>query len=114
WRDTMKYIRQTDIEFEVKPYTHDVMNEKTKHNGEKLDESTCPQLSFYTIAGPLFFGAADLFESMITRSINKRPTVLILKMKHVPTLDATGAANLESLVTDFNAIGGTTIISEVN
>jgi sulfate permease, SulP family len=35
-------------------------------------------------------------------------------MKHVSTLDATGAANLDSLVTDFNNIGGITIISEAN
>src|SRR5699024_5583410 len=110
----ISFIKRMGEVLEVKHVTPDVMKEKTNHNGEKLDESTCPQLSFYTIAGPLFFGAADRFESMITRSINKRPTVLILKMKHVPTLDATGAANLESLVTDFNAIGGTTIISEVN
>lgn len=110
----ISFIKRMGDVFEVKQVTPDLMKEKTNNNGEKLDESTCPQLSFYTIAGPLFFGAADRFESMITRSINKRPTVLILKMKHVPTLDATGAANLESLVTDFNAIGGTTVISEAN
>src|SRR5699024_9392240 len=58
-----------------------------KKNGETKPEnygSTCPQLSFYTIDGPLFFGAADRFESIITRSINKRPKVLILKLKNVP------------------------------
>src|SRR5699024_2631865 len=76
-----------------------------KKNGETKPEnygSTCPQLSFYTIDGPLFFGAADRFESIITRSINKRPEVLILKLKNVPFLDVTGAANLEYLVTDFH------------
>ena len=86
-----------------------------KKNGQTKPEnygSTCPQLSFYTIDGPLFFGAADRFESIITRSINKRPKVLILKLKNVPFLDVTGTANLESLVTDFHKIGGTTLISE--
>lgn len=88
-----------------------------KRNGETRSEeydSTCPQLSFYTIDGPLFFGAADRFESIITRSINKRPKVLILKIKNVPILDATGAANLESLITDFHNMGGITLISESN
>ena len=89
----------------------------TKRNGRTNSEeygTTCPQLSFYTIDGPLFFGAADRFESTITRSINKRPKVLILKIKNVPMLDATGAANLESLITDFHNMGGTTLISEAN
>ena len=89
----------------------------TKRNGLTSSEeydTTCPQLSFYTIDGPLFFGAADRFESTITRSINKRPEVLILKIKNVPMLDATGAANLESLIIDFHNMGGTTLISEAN
>lgn len=88
-----------------------------KRNGEAGTEeydTTCRQLSFYTIDGPLFFGAADRFESTITRSINKRPKVLILKIKNVPILDATGSANLESLVTDFQNMGGITLISEAN
>ncbi|SHG62699.1 sulfate permease, SulP family [Virgibacillus chiguensis] len=85
-------------------------------HGNHLDtlSSTCPKLSFYTVGGALFFGAADKFESIITRSINQRPKVLILKMKHVSILDATGAANLDSLVTDFKNMGGIIIISEAN
>lgn len=77
-------------------------------------ESKCPQLSFYTVTGPLFFGAADKFETIITRSINKRPTVLVLKVKHVPIIDATAEANLRSLVKDFKKMGGIVLISEVN
>ncbi|MFC0301696.1 SulP family inorganic anion transporter [Virgibacillus soli] len=75
----------------------------------------CPRISFFTVAGPLFFGAADKFESILTQSINKRPNVIILKMKYVSFLDATGAENLRSLVNDFkNNIGGTILLSEVN
>lgn len=77
-------------------------------------ESTCPQISFFTVEGPLFFGAADKFESVITYHINKRPKVLILKMKHVSIIDATGIANLSSLVRDFHKTGGVTLFSEVN
>src|SRR5690606_24174370 len=77
-------------------------------------ESTCPKISFFTVEGPLFFGAADKFESVITYHINKRPKVLILKMKHVSIIDATGIANLSSLVRDFHKTGGVTLFSEVN
>ncbi|WP_330949616.1 SulP family inorganic anion transporter [Virgibacillus sp. MG-45] len=96
----------------------EVIPSLTKENniGEEAveDSGNCSQLSFYTVAGPLFFGAADKFESIITRSINKRPQVLILKMKYVSLLDATGATNLSALVKDFKQIGGTILISEVN
>ena len=91
-----------------------VMAKRNGQTGSEEYDTTCPQLSFYTIDGPLFFGAADRFESTITRSINKRPEVLILKIKNVPMLDATGSANLESLITDFHNMGGTTLISEAN
>lgn len=92
-----------------------VIPELAKRNGKSdanSQGSTCPELAFYTVDGPLFFGAADRFESIITRSINKRPEVLILKLKNVPFLDVTGATNLSSLITDFEKIGGTTLISE--
>lgn len=80
---------------------------------EKL-AAKCPQLAFFTIEGPLFFGAADKFESTITRSINQKPEVLILKMKHVSYIDATGGNNFTSLIRDFRKTGGTTLLAEVN
>lgn len=110
----VSFIKRMSEVLQVRRVIPDMMKETTIDRNFESLTSVCPQLSFYTIAGPLFFGAADKFESIITRSINKRPTVLILKMKHVSTLDATGAANLDSLVTDFNDIGGITIISEAN
>src|SRR5699024_8510156 len=44
-----------------------VKNRET--NEAKGLDSSCPQIAFFTVDGPLFFGAADRFESMITRSI---------------------------------------------
>ena len=41
----------------------------------------CPQVSIYTVEGPLFFGAAQTFESSILKAINDRPEVLILRIK---------------------------------
>ncbi len=87
---------------------------ETNGNDSNMMDTTCPKIAFYTIEGPLFFGAADRFESIITRSINKRPDVLILRMKYVPYIDATGLNNLASLVRDFKNIGGTTMLAEMN
>lgn len=109
----ISFIKRMSEVFEVEKVIPAVAKNKADINGQ-LFHPTCPQLAFYTIAGPLFFGAADRFESIITRSINKRPTVIVLKMKHVSIMDATSEANLASLVTDFNKMGGTILISEVN
>lgn len=82
-------------------------------NEDKLRSNACPQIASFTIHGPLFFGAADRFESALTRSINERPSVLILKMKHVSLIDATAEANLSSLINDFVNLGGTVLITEL-
>ncbi|GGP10753.1 SulP family inorganic anion transporter [Oceanobacillus neutriphilus] len=87
---------------------------KEEINGSKSLETKCPQLVFFTIDGPLFFGAADRFQSMITYSINRKPAVLILKMKHVSFIDTTGGANFASLITDFKKQGGTILLAELN
>ncbi|UAC47666.1 STAS domain-containing protein [Bacillus aquiflavi] len=73
----------------------------------------CPQLSIYTIEGPLFFGAADTFERVLTRSIRKRPKVLLLRMRYVSLIDATGEGNLSSLVNDFQKMNGIILISGI-
>ncbi|GGA54169.1 sodium-independent anion transporter [Kroppenstedtia guangzhouensis] len=73
----------------------------------------CPQLSIYTIEGPLFFGAADRFERTLTRSIHHRPKVLLLRMPHVSLIDATGESHLSSLVSDFQEQGGVILISGI-
>lgn len=84
-------------------------------NGRLINENNaqCPQIMSYTIHGPLFFGAADRFESMITRLINEHPKVLILKMRHVSLIDVTGEANLASLILDYQNKDGTVLISEL-
>ena len=93
-----------------------VIPTRLKENGVDSQgmESMCPKIAFYTVEGPLFFGAADRFESMITRSLTQKPDVLILRMKYVPYMDATGLNNLASLIRDFKEIGGTTLLAEIN
>lgn len=73
----------------------------------------CPQVSLYTIEGPLFFGAAQLFEKSIMDTIHHRPNVLILRMGKVPYMDITGEANLTSIVRHFQKHGGTILVSGI-
>lgn len=87
------------------------------YDAGKSDDETaysCPKIASFTVHGPLFFGAADRFESTLSRSIHKRPTVLILKMRHVSMIDVTGEANLSGFVSEFIRKGGTVLITELH
>lgn len=48
-----------------------------------------PAVEVYEIDGPFFFGAAETFQDAM-RNLRKAPRVLILRMRNVPALDATG------------------------
>jgi sulfate permease, SulP family len=65
----------------------------------------CPQISIYNVEGPLFFGAAQMFEHSIMNTINFRPKVLLLRMSKVPFMDTTGESNFASIVNHFSQHG---------
>lgn len=71
----------------------------------------CPQIMIYTIHGPLFFGAATKFEQVLTRNINRKPKVMILRMRHVSMIDATGENQLRTFIQDFQNQGGIILLS---
>ncbi|UVI33153.1 SulP family inorganic anion transporter [Paenibacillus spongiae] len=73
----------------------------------------CPQISIYTIEGPLFFGAANMFEKSIMDTIHQRPKVFILRMGKVPLMDTTGESHLASLAKHFMKLGGMLLLSGV-
>ncbi len=51
----------------------------------------------YRIQGPLFFAAADKLESTL-RGSGGRPKIVVFRMRHVPTMDATGLHAFEVAV----------------
>ncbi len=73
----------------------------------------CPQISMYTIEGPLFFGAAQRFEQMIEGTLQQRPRVLILRMGKVPFMDSTGEAYFSNIIDNFTAQGGNILVTGV-
>ncbi|MCA9286124.1 MAG: C4-dicarboxylic acid transporter DauA [Phycisphaerales bacterium] len=56
-----------------------------------------PTVVLYEIAGPLFFGAAQKAMSSL-RTVEQGVQVVVLDMRDVPAMDATGLVNLESTV----------------
>ncbi|WP_336765343.1 SulP family inorganic anion transporter [Paenibacillus sp. USHLN196] len=73
----------------------------------------CPQISLYTIEGPLFFGAADRFEESVMDSIHRRPGILLLRMGKVPFMDTTGESNLAHVVKHMERSGGRVLFSGI-
>lgn len=67
----------------------------------------------FEITGPLFFGAAyKLKEAM--RFLEKKPRVLIIRMRQVPIIDATGIKILQEVCKGWTHRGTKVILSEVN
>jgi sulfate permease, SulP family len=54
-------------------------------------------IEIFEINGPFFFGAADKFRDTLNQ-MKRRPKVLILQMRFVPAMDATGLSVLEDLL----------------
>jgi SulP family sulfate permease len=67
----------------------------------------------FEISGPLFFGAAHKFKDAI-RFIEKAPKILIIRMRQVPIIDATGLRTLEEVYKESKHRGTKLILSEVH
>jgi len=65
----------------------------------------------YEITGPMFFGASDKFVSIVT---GNDCSVLILRMRGVPALDATAYKSIEKLYNECKSNNIRMIISHIN
>jgi SulP family sulfate permease len=73
--------------------------------------TTLPQdVEVFAILGPLFYAIAGELPDVLKR-IGKQPKVLILRMRFVPYLDASGAAALDSIVKESKTLKSQLIIS---
>ena len=63
-----------------------------------------PDVRFYEIAGPLFFGAAERAMNAL-RTHDRDVRAVILDLSAVPTIDATGLVALEELMDELNEAG---------
>jgi high affinity sulphate transporter 1 len=73
----------------------------------------CPQISIYTLEGPLFFGTANLLEKAVLNTIRPNTKIIVLRMSKVPYLDTTGEAKLAGLVKEFEKLGKIVLISGI-
>ena len=55
------------------------------------------EVEVFELTGPMFFGAAYKFKDAI-KVIEKKPKVLIVRMRHVPIIDATGLHTIKDVL----------------
>lgn len=85
---------------------------EAEDDGEEIDQrSALPdRVEVFRIDGPIFFGVADeLLDTL--RRIGRPPRVIILRMRRVPLLDASGAAVIDKIVGQASAGGSQVILS---
>jgi SulP family sulfate permease len=95
-----------------------VLTNQIDDQGEVIDtEATSnyiipKDVEVFEITGPLFFGAAYKFKDAI-KFIERTPKVLIIRMRHVPIIDATGVHVLKEVYKDTKNRGTKIILSGV-
>lgn len=97
--------------------TVQLANDLINNHSEEIFEEEHTELpegaTMYEIHGPLFFGATQTFQDTMAR-LPDRPKVLILRMRHVPFVDATGIYRLFEIIKKFADQNTHVILSGVN
>ncbi|HQR32438.1 MAG TPA: sulfate permease [Blastocatellia bacterium] len=71
-----------------------------------------PGVEVFEVYGSLFFGAIERFKDAMRR-VEKKPKVLIIRMRMVPAIDATGLQVLEDVLERTRREGGTLMLTGV-
>jgi len=71
------------------------------------------QVVVYEVNGPLFFGFAQRFVDVLNFT-RKRPKILVLCMRNVPVMDASGLEALETVIRRARSLGIHVMLSGVN
>jgi len=80
---------------------------------ELLEGPLPKHVEVFEINGPLFFGAAYKFKDAM-RLIERPPKVLIIRMRKVPIIDATGLKTIKDVYSESKQSGTKLILSEVH
>lgn len=96
---------------EVRWISHE-MNEQAEADGA-TDRKIPPGVEVFSIHGSFFFGAADKFRTEV-ESHQKAPHTLILEMRDVLSMDATGLKAIEELSKRSHKGGGRLILAGVH
>ena len=92
----------------------ETLEEDEEFKGRDMSKIDIPKrVEVFEVYGSLFFGAVSQFKESI-RVVSKKPKVIILRMRNVPTIDASGIHILEELVRETHSAGGIVVFSAVS
>ena len=93
--------------------TREIQGEEDEDLKSNIKRTVPPGVEIFEIYGSLFFAAVDQFKDALRR-VEKTPKVLILRMRHVLALDATGLKALEDLLKKMRKDKSVLILSGVH
>lgn len=91
----------------------EVINVKNESDGVENYSNLPNGIEVYEISGPFFFGAAKKYRETL-RQFGNEAKVLVIRMRHVPFMDATGARNFEAMLSDMDDLNVKVVLSGVN
>jgi SulP family sulfate permease len=108
------FMRQMAKSSKVESISGQMADEEDKEDPLSVEKLRIPHgVQIYEINGPLFFGAASQFKETM-KILEEHPRILILRMRYVPFIDATGINNLREVVNDFSSKNSKVILSGVS
>lgn len=108
---SLLFMKRMSESVNVRNITADGANSENLFENERL--AVPDNVVIYEINGPLFFGAARQFQETITQ-MHVHPKAIILRMRYVPLIDATGFQSLIEIIKTYKLKGIEVIISGVN
>lgn len=92
----------------------DMLKEDEEFRSRDMSNIEIPKrVEVFEVYGSLFFGAVSQFKESI-RVVTNRPKVIILRMRQVPTIDASGVHILEELVNEMHERNAIVVFSAVS
>jgi SulP family sulfate permease len=92
----------------------DTLEEDEEFKSRDMSKIDIPKrIEVFEVYGSLFFGAVSQFKESI-RIVTTKPKVIILRMRQVPTIDASGIHILEELVREAHSSGCIIVFSAVS
>lgn len=107
------FLQKMSTETHVEVISENLKDDEEFAARDMTDVRIPEGVEVFEIYGSLFFGAVRQFKESI-RVVSKKPKVLILRMRQVPSIDASGIRVLEEVLDDAQKGGYIVIFSAVS
>ena len=107
---TLHFLRRMATSVEVREASEQELMQEFAHQGMT---SLPPGVLVFAIEGPFFFGAVENFERALAGT-HTDPRILIIRLKWVPFIDATGLQTLEEVIQDLHRRSVRVMLSGAN